>query len=157
MDGYATVAEAAAGPCSTVEAALVRPGGADRFRARVSPPPPDTVVVASPGHAVALVERARAREAALRAETAAEVARLTRALREQRKAHAAEIERLRAEHAAGLRRLVETHWRALDAVRTATEHPNGQEAEAVQGPRTRPAVGPLPGTRGWLSRITGRG
>ena len=155
MDGYATVAEDA-GQCSASEAPPVRPGDGDRFRARVSAPPPDTVVVASPGQAAALVEQARAREAALRAEAAAEVARLTRALRDQKKAHAAEIERLRAEHAAGLRRLVETHWRALNAGRAGTERPGGQQAEAVQGPQTRPSVR-LSRTREWLSRITERG
>src|ERR671917_373233 len=111
MDGFATITKAAAGRRFAAELPLGRPGNADRLWARVSPPPPDTVVVASPGHAVALLEQARAREAALRTEAAAEVARLTRALRDQRKAHAAEIKRLRAEHAAGVRRLVEAHWR----------------------------------------------
>ena len=47
------------------------------------------------------------REAALRAEHAAEVALLTVVLRSMRAAHAAKIERLLAEHAAGFWRWVE--------------------------------------------------
>ena len=156
MDGYATVAQAAAGQCFAAEVALVRPRKADRFRTRVSPPPPDTVVVASPGHAVALVERVRASEAALRAEHAAEVARLTRALRDQKQAHAAEIARLRAEHAAGVRRLVEAHWRGRDAARHGAECPSFTEGSSAPGPRAPSPARPRP-TRGWLARITGRG
>ena len=156
MDGFATVTEAAAGQCIAAEVPPDRPGNADRFWARVSPPPPDTVVVASPGHAFALVEQARASEAALRAEAAAEVARLTRALRDQRKAHAAEIERLRAEHAAGVRRLVEAHWRGRDAARIRAECPSGPEGGAAPGPQAPSPARPRP-TREWLARLTGRG
>ena len=119
-------------------------------------PPPDTVVVASPGHAFALVEQARAREAALRAEHAAEVARLADALRDQKKAHAAEVERLRAGHAAALRRLVEAHWRVRDAARTGTERRCGPDETAAPGHEARSRVH-LPGARGWLARITWRG
>jgi hypothetical protein len=79
------------------------------------------VVVASVRHTVSLEEEARAREAALCAAHAAEVARLAGALRRQKEASAVEIERLRAEHAAELRRLVEAHWRALDAAKTGVE------------------------------------
>ena len=49
MDGFATVTEAAAGRCFAAGVAPDRPGNADRFWARVSPPPPDTVVVATGG------------------------------------------------------------------------------------------------------------
>ena len=151
MDGFFTVTEVAAGPCSAAEATLVRPGKADRFRTRVSPPPPDTVVVASPGHAVALVQQARASEAALRAEHAAEVARLADALRQQAEAHAAEVERLRAEHAAESRRLVEAHWRARDAARTG-----GLGEGSDPGPEARSPARPPDALR-WLARITRRG
>lgn len=146
MDGYAKVAEAETGQCFAVEAAPARPGDAARVRARVSPPPPDTVVVASFGHAFALVERARASEAALRAEAAAEVARLTRALREQKTAHMAEIGRLRAEHAAGVRRLVETCWRGCDAARNGTGRPSGPEGSAAAAPQAPSPARPR-GTR----------
>ena len=156
MDGFATVTEAAAGRCFAAGVAPDRPGNANRFWARVSPPPPDTVVVASPGHAVALLEQARASEAALRAEHAAEVARLTRALRDQKEAHAAEIERLRAEHAAGVRRLVEAHWRGRDAARNGAECPSGPERSAAPGPQAPSPARPRP-TREWLARLTGRG
>ena len=95
------------------------------------------------------------REAALRAEHAAEVARLTVALRSMRAAHAAEIERLRAEHAAGLRRSVEADRQTRDAARAGA---NGG------GPGWRSALEAVarlldlpPGTRDWLARITGRG
>lgn len=98
-----------------------------RLRGRATPP--------GSGHAFALVERARASEAALRAEAAAEVARLTRALREQKTAHMAEIGRLRAEHAAGVRRLVETYWRGCDAARNGTGRPSGPEGSAAAAPQ----------------------
>jgi hypothetical protein len=91
------------------ETAPFGPSRCGSARNPLAPPPPDTVVVASPRHAIALEERARVREAALRAEHAAEVARLTVALRSMRAIHTAEIERLRAEHAAGLRRSVEAN------------------------------------------------
>ena len=156
MDGFATVTEAAAGQCFAAEAAPDRPGNADRFWARVSPPSPDTVVVASPGHAFALVEQARASEAALRAEAAAEVARLTRALRDQRMAHKAAIERLRADHAAGVRRLVEAHWRGRDAARNGAECPSSPEGSVAPGPQARTPARPRP-TREWLARLMGTG
>ena len=138
------------------ETAPFGPSRCGSARDPLAPPPPDTVVVASPRHAMALEERARVREAALRAEHAAEVARLTVALRSMRAAHAAEIELLRAEHAAGLRRSVEADRQTRDAARTGANYGGGpgwrSALEAVARLLDRP-----PGTRDWLARITGRG
>jgi hypothetical protein len=122
----------------------------------LAPPSPDTVIVASLRHAIALEKRAMHREAALHAEHAAEVARLTDELRDQEEAHAAEVERLRAEHAAELRRLVETRWRKRDATRPGPERRGVPEGKAVPGPPAPSAIR-LPGTREWLARITARG
>ena len=91
--------------------------------------------MASFRRATALEEQAKAREAALRAEHAAEVALLVDALRHQHETHAAEIEGLRAEHAVVLRRLVEAqHHRVLGADRRGTPYRPGRE----NGPNFRP-------------------
>lgn len=175
MDVIATVTGIAAVRRSNAEEG---PGDAGRFRAQAAtapgeapiradrheaardppaPPSPDTVVTTSPRHTAAAEERARAREAALRVEHAAEVARLAAALRDQKQAHAAEIERLRAGHAAGLRRLVEAHWRALDAARTAAEPLSGGPGEGAAPESQTPYAVRPPGTRGRLARIMGKG
>jgi hypothetical protein len=140
------------------EAAPHRQSRDGRTRDPVAPPPPDTVVLVSLRHAAPSEGQEGAREAMLRAERhAAEAARLAEALRDQRRAHAAEVERLRAEHAAALRRLVEAHWRARDAARTGTERlasgPGEESGPGLQAPflaRSR-------GRRGWLARIAGKG
>jgi hypothetical protein len=94
-------------------------------------PPPDTVVAGS-SRGAADGEGPKAREAALREEHAAELARLTRVLRETKKAHAAEIERLRAGHAADLRRLVEALWHAQNAARAASARADTEPASAAR-------------------------
>jgi hypothetical protein len=66
---------------------------------------------------VRLGERARAREAPLRAEQVAEAVRLTDTLRDLKKAHATEFDRWRTKHADSLWRLVEVHWHVHNAVR----------------------------------------
>lgn len=138
------------------ETALVQLDRHEEAWPPLAPPSPDTVVAASLRHGTELVKQARAREAAHHAEHAAEVARLTGMLREAKAAHAAEIERLRDEHAAKLRRLVEAYWRTRDAAQTGTECPNGQAAKVPQAPRLWAHVR-LPGALRWLARITGKG
>jgi len=86
------------------------------------------------------------REAALRAEHAAEVARLTVALRSMRAAHAAEIELLRAEHAAGLRQSVAAS-RALLQIMAG-----GNRASAI-----RAVTAPPPSVRAGSGSIAGGG
>jgi hypothetical protein len=135
--------------------ALFPRGRCEDARDPLAAPPPDTVVVASLRHASALEEQAKAREAALRAEHAAEMERLADALRHQRETHAAEIEGLRAEHAAVLRRIVEAQRQARDRARTGAGPrigPGGREAGAqARSPARRPVT-----RREWLARLTGR-
>jgi hypothetical protein len=181
MDGIATATEAideGRQHSPTPEAGRVGPGvaDADRFRAGapplardgaaasepdVDPPSPDAVVAVSLQHDAGPEERAREREAALRARHAAEVARLRAALRTMEEAHAAEVARLRAEHAAdtaGLRRAVEASLRAPNTGRTGAERPGGGPAEgAAPGLRARQPVRQQATTRGRLARLTGRG
>jgi hypothetical protein len=139
------------------EAAPHRQSRDGRTRDPVAPPP-DTAVAVSLRHAAPSEGQEGAREATLRAgRHAAEAALLAEALRDQRRAHAAEVERLRAEHAAALRRLAEAHWRARDAARTGTERlargPGEESGPGLQAPflaRSRDR-------RGWLARIAGKG
>jgi hypothetical protein len=140
------------------EAAPHWQGRHGRTRDPVAPPPPDTVVVVSQRHAASSEGQEGAREAMLRAKRhAAEAARLAEALRDQRWAHAAEVQRLRAEHAAALRRLVEAHWRARDAARTGVERlTGGPGEESGPGLQAQSLARPW-GMRGWLARITWRG
>ncbi len=127
----------------------------------LDPPSPDAVVAVSLRGDVAPEERAREREAALRARHAAEVARLRAALRAMEEAHAAEVARLRAEHAAdtaGLRRAVEAHGRAPDAARTGAEPPSDLDGSGAPGfQAARSAARPRAPTRARLARLTGRG
>jgi hypothetical protein len=125
--------------------------------ALLDPPSPDAVVAVSLRHAAAPEERAREREAALRARHAAEVARLRAALRAMEEAHAAEVGRLRAEHAAELARAAEAHRRAPDAARTGAERRSGPEESGASGLRARQPVRQQVTTRGRLARLTGRG
>jgi hypothetical protein len=178
MDGIAATIEAAdEGQHPTSEAGHLGADDADADRLRadaappgggktapdplLDPPPPDAVVAVSLRHAAAPEERAREREAALRARHAAEVARLRAALRAMEEAHAAEVARLRAEHAAdtaGLRRAVEVQRWAPDTARTGAVRASGGPGE---GAAPRPQAAPSPArpraTRGRLARLTGKG
>jgi hypothetical protein len=116
-------------------------------------PPPDTVVAGSSRGTADGEGPAKAREAALREEHAAELARLTRVLRETKKAHAAEIERLRAGHAADLRRLVEALWHAQNAARAASARADTEPASAA---RPQPRA-PFARLRTWLARVVAGG
>jgi hypothetical protein len=66
-------------------------------------PPPEAVVVGTSIRTRGIEEEMRAREAALRAEHAAEIAELNEKLLNARKAHAVTVERLHAEYAAEVR------------------------------------------------------
>jgi hypothetical protein len=127
----------------------------------LAPPSPDAVVAVSLRHAAAPEERAREREAALRARHAAEVARLRAALRAMEEAHAAKVARLRAEHAAdtaGLRWAVEATLRALDAARTGAEPPSDLDGGDAPGLKAAPSAARQRATiRKRLARLTGRG
>ncbi len=158
MDGIATATGAAderrhsiaeAEPLASDDADRLRPGVApagrhDAVGDPLAPPSPDAVVAVWLRHTAPPEERARAREAALRAEHAAEVAGLRAALRDMKGAHAAEIARLRAEHAAALRRVVEVHRRAPDAARADAARPG-------EGAAPRP-VARSPARRRWIGR-----
>jgi hypothetical protein len=128
--------------------------GAAASEPDLDPPSPDAVVAVSLRHDAGPEERAREREAVLRARHAAEVARLRVALRAMEEAHAAEVARLRAEHAAdtaGLRRAAEASLRAPNSERPG----GGPEEGAAPGLRPRPPVAPWATTRGRLERLTG--
>ncbi len=139
-----------------VRAVIAPPGhsGATAPDPLLDPPSPDAVVAVSLRHTAAPEERAREREAALRARHAAEVAWLRAALRAMEEAHAAEVARLRAEHAAELGRLVEAHRGAPDAARTGAERLGGSHAPDL---RVRPPIRPQTTSRKRLARLTGRG
>ena len=157
MDGIATATGvvderrhsiAEAEPLSSDDADRLRPGVApagrhDAVGDPLAPPSPDAVVAVWLRHAAPPEERARAREAALRAEHAAEVAGLRAALRDMEGAHAAEIARLRAEHAAVLRRVVEAHRRGPDP------------ACPGEGAAPKP-MAPSPARRRWIGRRLAR-
>ena len=141
------------------EIAILLEGAAGQDAAPREPlaaPPPNMIIVASRQQAVAVEEEARTREAALRAEHVAEVARLHQALRDLRVAHAAEIERLLREHAHELRRAVEAHWHKRNAVEVAVACTSEQEARAALEPPARLPARPL-AARKWLARIRRRG
>ncbi|TDH58190.1 hypothetical protein E2C06_33910 [Dankookia rubra] len=98
-------------------------------------PPPDTIV-APRQHGVHAEDQGQASATLNHDAQAAEVARLTQALHGAKQVHAAEIERLRAQHAAEMQRLVEALWQAQDAARAvsalperATETPNLEPSE----------------------------
>ena len=176
MDGIATTTEAAdegRQHLAAPEAGHLGMDDTDRLRAGaapqgfgepvpdplIDPPSPDAVVAVSLRDDLAPEERARAREAALRARHAAEVARLRAALRAMQEAHAAEMARLHAEHAAdmvGLRRAVEAHRRGLEAAPTGAERPSGGADEGTApGSQTSSPARPR-ATRARLARLTGR-
>ena len=136
--------------------ALLQQGRCEGVRHPLAAPSPNTVVVASLRHAAAPEEQAKAREAALRAEHAAEVARLADALRDQRETHAAEIERLRAEHTVVLRRVVEAQRRARDTAWTGAGPRTGPGGRSDAGPQARSAARRTVTRREWLARLTGR-
>ena len=71
-------------------------------------------------------------------------------------AHAAEVARLRTEHAAELGRLVEAHRGAPDAARTGAERRSGPEESGAPGLRVRLPERQQATTRGRLSRLTGK-
>ena len=178
MDGIAIATEAADGVRHPLvmeaghlgpddAAALLRAGAAPQDLGEAAleplhdPPSPDAVVAVSLRGDLAPEERARAREAALRARHAAEVERLRAALRAMEEAHAAEVARLRAEHAAdtaGLRRAVEAQRRAPDTARTGAVRASGGPGEGA-APRQQAAPSPARprATCGRLARLTGEG
>jgi hypothetical protein len=124
----------------------------------LDPPSPDTVVAVSLRDGLAPEERARAREAALRARHAAEAARLRAALRAMEEAHAAEVARLRAEHAAdtaGLRRAVEAQRRAPDTAWTGAERSGGGPEEGAAPGSQAPSPARPRAARGRLARLAG--
>ena len=101
--------------------------------------------------------------AALRLEHEAEVARFQGKLRDLRQAHATEIARVRAEHAADMRRLVEALWDAQAVARAASLRAQGTVEMATPEPPTRSLlVRPRtwvvrailsPGARIWAERV----
>jgi hypothetical protein len=104
---------------------------------RCMAPPPETVVVGSWRQAIDAEEQTQAREINLREEHAAEVVRLKHAIRDIKKVHAAEIERLRSEHGAELLRLIEALWHAQDVARDAVDGFGGRPKSAVLASKTR--------------------
>ncbi len=128
---------------SALDVALPKPDEAIASEQHVLAPPPDTVVVGAYRDAFRAEERLRAGEVLQYMEHATQVARLTQTLRDIGQVHAAEIERLRAQHASEIRRLVEALWHAQDAARAAATLP---ERAAVLTPAPRPgqvARGPM--------------
>jgi hypothetical protein len=91
-------------------------------------PSPDTVL-APRQHGIHAQDHGQAYAALKHDEQAAEVARLTQALHDAKQVHAAEIERLRAQHAAEMHRMVEALWQAQDAAR-AVSAPSEKATEA---------------------------
>jgi hypothetical protein len=90
----------------------------------IAAPSPTTVVTANWRRTIEAEEQARAREAALSVEHAAEIARLTQALRDARRAHAADIAQHRIQHAMQVRQLVEALRRSQNPAKTpASERP----------------------------------
>jgi hypothetical protein len=172
MDGIAIATEAAdrvrhplvmeAGHLGPDDADLLRAGAAPQDLGEAAseplhdPPSPDAVVAVSLRGDLAPEERARAREAALRARHAAEAARLRAALRAMEEAHAAEVARLRAEHAAELGRLAEANRGAPDAARVGAERQSGPQESGAPGTRARQPVRQQAALRARLARLTGR-
>jgi hypothetical protein len=97
-------------------------------------PSPDTVL-APRQHGIHAQDHGQAYAALKHDEQAAEVARLTQALHDAKQVHAAEIERLRAQHAAEMRRLVEALWQAQDAARAVSAPPERAIEAPPLGPR----------------------
>lgn len=155
MDDYVAITVAAA----EVEQDALRPPGPSESAAfplaTLSAPPPNTVVAADWRRMFAAEEKARAKEATIRSEHRAEVARLTQALRDARLAHQAAIDRCRAEHAADVRRLVEALWQAQDMARAALDRRD--RGEDAKEPSSLPALRPRPlGVLLALMRLGGR-
>jgi hypothetical protein len=140
MDDYVAITVAAA----EVEQDALRPPRESENAAfplaTLSAPPPDTVVAADWRRMFAAEEKARAKEATIRSEHRAEVARLTQALRDARLAHQAAIDRCRAEHGADVRRLVEALWQAQDMARAALDRRD--RGEDAKEPSSLPALRP---------------
>jgi acyl-CoA reductase-like NAD-dependent aldehyde dehydrogenase len=142
MDDYVAITVAAA---EVEQDALQTPGPSENAAIPLvilSAPSPDTMVAADWRRMFAAEEKARAKEATIRSEHRAEVARLTQALRDARLAHQAEIDRRRAEHAADVRRLVEALWQAQDMVRAALDRRD--RGEEANGPSSLPVLRPRP-------------
>jgi len=96
------------------------------------------------------------RLAALGLEREAEVDRFRGKLRDLRQAHAAEIARLRAEHAADIRRLVEALWDAQAVARAASRR--AQDAAEMATSQPPPQPRPMRArARAWMARLAGRG
>ena len=88
-------------------------------------------------------------------EQTAEVARLTQALHDAKQVHAAEIERLRAQHAFDMQRLVEALWQAQDAARAVSAPPERVTKAPV--PESPPSSKHQPTRlRVWLARFVVR-
>ncbi|TDH58088.1 hypothetical protein E2C06_34445 [Dankookia rubra] len=85
-------------------------------------PPPDTVV-APRQQGIDAQDQGKASAVLKQDAQAAEVVRLTQALQDTKQVHALEIERLRAQHAAEMQKLVETLWQAQDTARAASALP----------------------------------
>jgi acyl-CoA reductase-like NAD-dependent aldehyde dehydrogenase len=155
MDDYVATAVVAG---EVEQDALQTPGASENATvplARLTAPPPDTVVAADWRRIVAAEEKARAKEAATRSEHMEEVARLTQSLRDARLAHQVEVDRCRAEHATDVRRLVEALWQAQDMARAALDRrDHGEEAN---GPSSLTVLRPRPlGVLSALMRLGGR-
>ena len=88
--------------------------------------------------------------------SAAEVARLIQALHDAKQVHASEIERLRAQHAAEMQRLVEALWVAQDAARAVSALP--VPAKEMLPLEARSTSGGQPATLpAWQARFMGWG
>ncbi|WP_431270779.1 hypothetical protein [Dankookia sp. P2] len=87
---------------------------------------------------------------------AAEMARLTQALHDAKEVHAADIERLRVQHAAEMQRLVEALWQAQDTARAASALP--KRAKETPALEARPTSNVQPkALPAWQARFMGWG
>jgi hypothetical protein len=122
-------------PVRSLMFVAIQPGDIPAAGQTYAAPSPDTVF-APRQHGIHAQDQGLVHAALKHDEQAAEVARLTQALHDAKQVHAAEIERLRAQHAVEMRRLVEALWQAQDAAR-AVSAPLERAIEA-------PPLGPRP-------------
>ena len=129
----------------------IQPGEIAAVRQTYAPPPPDTVVVPR-RHGIHAEDQGQASAVLKHDAQAAEVVQLTQALHDLKQVHAAEIERLRAQHAADMQRLVEALWQAQDAARAVSAPPERvietQPLEARPTSQLQPATLPA-----WQARF----
>ena len=134
--------------------AAIRPDGMPIAGPTHVAPSPDTVLEPRQRH-IHAQDQEQAHAALKLDEQTAEVARLTQALHDAKQVHAAEIERLRAQHAFDMQRLVEALWQAQDAARAVSAPPErAAKAQVLESPpssRHQPTR-----VRVWLARFAVR-